>query len=561
MKNFEQLLTVYFDGTLSEQERQQLMDWLRADQANIERFVYASYIHRSMYDILHGQDTQKLLNSAKDSEGVCDQNFWDALLDFEKNAPTAKPEELKEPDKVVPDRSNIQVSRGTFNRFAWVTTLSSMAALIFLLIYVYINPKQISEPAAIVTDLIQELPNSEGSLLKPGTRLFTRGGIIRLDRGIAKLKFDNGVDIVIEAPTQFEVLTYDEIALHSGRLYAQVPHRTVGFIISTPNSKIIDLGTGFGVYADAHGNTDIHVMIGEVSVVSGTRSDVRKAQLLSETQACRVEMGSEIIHPIAFKREAFVQDIRSKTNFIWRGQPLDLADIAGGGNGLGSGQLNICIDPQTGKVTPDVPLARISRSVPYVLTSDLSYVDGIFIPEGSAGPIQVTSEGHLYTCPATVGESYYGVFNGSILPLRTGDRGYVDHPVQYRGQVFGTTERPALFLHSNMGITFDLQQIRKSLPAGGRITAFTAGVAVSEGPKDSVRTNDYSDFYVLVDGIEQFNAVDMNYQSEMRPVQLKLTDDNRFLTLMTTEGKDKSLHLGWSFFAEPRLEIRLPNGE
>lgn len=562
MRKAEQLITVYFDGVLSPEDYEKLIEWLRSDPANIEHFVYASYIHRSMYDILHGQDTQKLLNNRLDSEGICNQNFWNALLDSERTAPAREPETKSQIlDKVIPDRSNIQMSRGNINRFAWITALSALAAMVFLLIYVHVNPKQVSEPAAIVTDVIETTPGSSGPLLRPGARLLTRSGLHSLDQGIIKMRFDNGVDIVIEAPALFEILTYDEISLHTGRLYAQVPHRSVGFIVSTPNSKVIDLGTAFGVYADVHGNTDIHVMVGEVSVVSGTRSDVRDSELLSESQACRVEMDSEVIHPIPFRREAFVQDILSKTNFIWRGQPLDLADIVGGGNGLGTGRTDMCIDIETGKLTRDVPLARLKRKAPYVLTPEVDYIDGVFLPDGRGGPIQVTSEGHQYACAQTLGESYYGIFNGSVLPLRTGDRGYIDHSIQYRGQVFGTAERPALFLHSNLGVTFDLDQIRKSLPTGGQITRFTASCAISQGPEGSMRTEDYSDFYVLVDGDERFAAVNMNYLSDMKTVELELKETDRFLTLMTTEGRDKSLHLGWSFFAEPRLYIELPTDD
>ena len=266
-----------------------------------------------------------------------------------------------------------------------------------------------------------------------------------------------------------------------------------------------------------------------------------------------MERGSEVIRPIAFRNDAFVQDINSKTHFVWRGQPLEMADLAGGGNGLGTGRREVSIDMSTGKLLSAAPRERIQRKTPYVLVPEMDAVDGVFIPDGSSGPIQVTSAGHRFECPPTLGESYYGVFNGSVLPLRTGDRGYIDHPIRFRGEFYGMAERPALFLHSNLGVTFDLDKIRKALPSGSRITGFSAGCGIGEGPEGSKRENDYTDFFVLVDGAERFSAVDMNYLSEMKRVGLELTDNDRFLTLMTTDGKDGSLHLGWSFFAEPRL--------
>lgn len=556
-ENLDRLFTFYFDGSLSLEQRKQLVEWLKADISHVRRFVYASYIHRSMYDILYGQDTQIMISGGFETEAICADDFWKALLEEEKTAPSIQVEQPSECKLglIVPDRSQIQVSRGRFNRFAWGTAFASLAAFFFLLAYVHITQRFMSEPVAVVTDVIKTQRQDSDASLRPGIRLFTRRGPVRLDEGIVKITFDNGADVLIEAPSEFEIITYDEIAIYSGRIYAHVPHRTVGFIVSTPNAKIIDLGTGFGIYSDANGNTDVHVLDGKVSLVSGTRSRVRHSEIVSVNQARRVERGAETIRPIAFKSDTFVQDINSKTHFIWRGQPLDLADLAGGGNGLGTGRRAICIDISTGKLMNVVPRERFRRIIPYVSVPEMDSIDGVFIPDGSNGPIQVTSEGHLYACPSTLGESYYGVFNGSLLPLRTGDMGYIDHPVQYNGTLYGTAERPALFLHSNLGVTFDLDKIRKTLPSGSRIKNFSAKCVIGEGPEGSKRENDYSDFFVLVDGVERFSAVDMNYMSEIKSVELELTDSDRFLTLMTTEGKDGSLHLGWSFFAEPRLYL------
>lgn len=553
--NPEQWFTIYFDGSLSPEQQVQFKEWLKADIAHVRQFVEASYIHRGMYDILCGQDAQKLISGDIQTESICADDFWKALLDEEKNAPSVEREQADncKPDLIVPDRSQVHISRGRINRFAWGTAFASLAAFFFLLVYVFVNPRTISEPVACVTDVVRPDHHDLDPVFRPGSRLYTRQGVWRLDEGIVKIKFDNGADVVIEGPSEFELLTYDEIAFHSGRLYAHVPKRALGFIVSTANAKIIDLGTGFGVSADKFGNTDVHVLDGKVSLVSGTRSDVRNSQLVSVNEACRVERDSEVIRPVAFRADTFVQDINSKTQFVWRGQPLDMADMAGGGNGLGTGRINVSIDFSTGKLTNEVPRERFKQKTPYVLVPEIDYIDGVFIPEGSKGPIQVTSEGHRYECPPTLGESYYGVFNGSVLPLKTGERGYIDHSVQYRGNVYGIAGRPVLFLHSNLGVTFDLDKIRRSLPVGGRLAGFSARCALVEGPEGSKRENDYTDFYVLVDGAERFSAVDMNYLSEMKPVELKLNDGDRFLTLMTTEGKDGNLHMGWSFFAEPRL--------
>ncbi|HOK96957.1 MAG TPA: NPCBM/NEW2 domain-containing protein, partial [Anaerohalosphaeraceae bacterium] len=115
--------------------------------------------------------------------------------------------------------------------------------------------------------------------------------------------------------------------------------------------------------------------------------------------------------------------------------------------------------------------------------------------------------------------------------------------------------RPIILLHSNLGITFDLRKIRHSLPEGTRISSFSALCGVGEGPASSKRAHDYVNFYILVDGQERFRADDMEYQSGLKPIDVNLSDSDRFLTLMTTDGSDRSVHLDWSFFVQPQLTI------
>jgi hypothetical protein len=45
-----------------------------------------------------------------------------------------------------------------------------------------------------------------------------------------------------------------------GRVYASVPKEALGFTIYTQNSKIIDLGTEFGVDTAMDGTVEIHVI-------------------------------------------------------------------------------------------------------------------------------------------------------------------------------------------------------------------------------------------------------------------------------------------------------------
>jgi hypothetical protein len=104
-----------------------------------------------------------------------------------------------------------------------------------------------------------------------GSRLHT-GQRLELSAGLVEITFDDGAAVVLEGPATFDVRDRGEARLHEGRLAAVVPERAQGFQVATSRVNIIDLGTEFGLMADADGATEVHVFNGLV-----------KAQLLDES--------------------------------------------------------------------------------------------------------------------------------------------------------------------------------------------------------------------------------------------------------------------------------------
>ena len=54
--------------------------------------------------------------------------------------------------------------------------------------------------------------------------------------------------------------------LKSGRLTAEVPPAASGFTVNTPRLNAVDIGTRFGVNVEENGDSELHVMEGEVEV-------------------------------------------------------------------------------------------------------------------------------------------------------------------------------------------------------------------------------------------------------------------------------------------------------
>lgn len=107
----------------------------------------------------------------------------------------------------------------------------------------------------------------------PGTRLGPC--TLRLEQGIALIHFDCGVAVSLEGPSVFEIKGQKHGILHSGRLLATVESpEGKGFVVDTPDSKITDLGTKFGVYAPQNEPSEIYVLDGSVEVLPKQRENI-----------------------------------------------------------------------------------------------------------------------------------------------------------------------------------------------------------------------------------------------------------------------------------------------
>lgn len=126
-----------------------------------------------------------------------------------------------------------------------------------------------------------ELPTAVDSKL--GT------GKLALLEGIATLKFKSGATVTMEAPTTLEILTAMHCRLIEGTLTAEVPEPAHGFTIDTPDIKVVDLGTKFGLTAGSAGNSQVRVFEGEVEI-GGLKDG--KLKRLTEGKGLHVGSGS-----------------------------------------------------------------------------------------------------------------------------------------------------------------------------------------------------------------------------------------------------------------------------
>jgi hypothetical protein len=91
-------------------------------------------------------------------------------------------------------------------------------------------------------------------------------GRLKFKAGLVRLEFYSGAAVILEGPADFELLGIDLAKCHRGKLRAIVPEPAAGFTILTPQARLVDLGTEFGIDVAPDGPAEVHVFDGRVEV-------------------------------------------------------------------------------------------------------------------------------------------------------------------------------------------------------------------------------------------------------------------------------------------------------
>lgn len=256
----------------------------------------------------------------------------------------------------------------------------------------------------------------------------------------------------------------------------------------------------------------------EVSVAEVRELAARKQSLNADLQQVRVELA----------RRA--------------GKHFDLADIVGGGDGLGAGKWGEGIDQVTGK-----PLSAkrgvVEGAKPNVFArSTVRFIDGVVIPDLNPEGTQITSTGlKVMKPPRTSGQTWDAIRFGPVNS---------QFSTKLDGVDYATDGHTLLSLHANAAITFDLAAMREvGAPAEMKFTA-TAGY-FGQTPKNG------ASFSIYVDGESKANHKNIGRDDGGVAVDVPLPATARFLTLMATDGGNGIGH-DQICFADPWLVAAQP---
>jgi hypothetical protein len=113
-------------------------------------------------------------------------------------------------------------------------------------------------------------------------------GVLKINSGTLTLRFRSGVTLTMFGPVTLQVESDMLVKLAKGQATAHVPHWARGFTVETPDAKVVDLGTRFGVDARNAGLTEVVVFEGEVDVTPATGNATSPTRL-TQGEAARVD--------------------------------------------------------------------------------------------------------------------------------------------------------------------------------------------------------------------------------------------------------------------------------
>ncbi|MFG0289725.1 MAG: LamG-like jellyroll fold domain-containing protein [Rhodopirellula sp. JB044] len=175
-----------------------------------------------------------------------------------------------------------------------------------------------------------DLPEWEGFSPQIDTEI-NAGQKLVLKSGVAELLYNSGAEVVLQGPVEFWVGSQPGSVnsgyLKVGKLVARCETpESKGFTIRTEKSRVVDLGTRFGVEVQPSGELNVVVLTGVVELLSAESIEGRAADpiRLTDNQAATMdgEVGVVSLHDPDSHSHAL------SMRKLWQSRPRDQTEVA-----------------------------------------------------------------------------------------------------------------------------------------------------------------------------------------------------------------------------------------
>lgn len=326
MSEIQKLIQGYLDRRLTADQTQNLQAWIKADEENARTFVRYCLIHNYMRTECMEEDLRESLTVFSQSDtapvgGDTGRIASEAILGQEERESAEKVQRirklaehelqifLEEQEQLRREQQSQSLRRmnawqelnGRFQdgiaRIGFALRTSAKLAFrawilvsIVLLLVLVIHAQYRQR---VIATLVEDMDAVWA--VTPETQSL-RPDYLELREGYAEIHFNNDVRILLTAPCRFDLHSPRKMTLHEGVLTAKVPQRAVGFTVRTPSSKVVDLGTEFGVRIDENGKTETAVFSGSLRFSGVRTSPVLgvKSLIVRENQQAQVSSSGEL---------------------------------------------------------------------------------------------------------------------------------------------------------------------------------------------------------------------------------------------------------------------------
>ena len=315
-----ELILKSLEGTVDKEEFELLKQMIMQDDKVALHYVEFMANYVGLYQ--PSSACAFLCSSGEETEEKSNFEFmlWQALAEDEKTAegiPAERLERPREKQKIESVKPVISTRREV-SRLPLYTAIISSAALIIVMLYIFLYPGR-AEVVATLTDEINAQWSDPTMQFNINREL--RVGSFELLKGFVEITFDKGAEVVVQGPAIIDIETDNQLFLHYGKVFSRVPKESTGFTIRTPDATVVDYGTEFGVQVSKDGRTEAHVTVGKVDLRSGSDPRVfEKSMRLTAGQAGMVDHNGDLVAAVVSPKE-FVRkldDVRQGNKLLGR---------------------------------------------------------------------------------------------------------------------------------------------------------------------------------------------------------------------------------------------------
>ena len=296
-------LEAYLADELDEIGRRQVEHALRYDSHLRTSFLVQAQMEAALRALLGSDATTRRVEF---DQGVIARLRSEGASDHRGFAKSVLTEIVEEREKLRPTRWPDLVKTGLISAAASIALLLTLQAIVFRE-----SPRGSGQRKEAATrgfaarieqsDNVKWAASSEGSIREDG---WLSTGFLKIESGSILIAFNSGATAVVEGPSELSIESGNRMFLKSGRLSAEVPPAASGFTVNTPRLNAVDIGTRFGVTVEGNGDSELHVMQGEVEVSRASGNSV--PTLVVEGLALRADSRTRSeLKPIPYSGDRF----------------------------------------------------------------------------------------------------------------------------------------------------------------------------------------------------------------------------------------------------------------